>query len=78
MKRQDNLRRIEVKSRSKLRTWLKKYHAQKESIWLVTYKKSVPAYYVSWDEIVEEVLCFGWIDSLPRALETTSSGIPYA
>jgi uncharacterized protein YdeI (YjbR/CyaY-like superfamily) len=25
--------------------------------------------YVSYDEVVEEALCFGWIDSLPRKLD---------
>jgi uncharacterized protein YdeI (YjbR/CyaY-like superfamily) len=26
---------------------------------------------VTWTDIVEEALCFGWIDSLPRALDET-------
>ncbi|MEM1289466.1 MAG: hypothetical protein AAGH60_14020 [Pseudomonadota bacterium] len=33
----------------------------------MTYKKARPEWYVDYDSIVEECLCFGWIDSLPRA-----------
>ncbi len=61
--------RVEVKSRKELRAWLRVHHKQSESIWLVTYKKSTPELHVSYDEIVEEALCFGWIDSLPRKLD---------
>lgn len=63
------LKQVEVKSRNELRRWLAANHLQKESIWLVTYKKLVPEWYVAYASIVEEALCFGWIDSLPRALD---------
>ena len=39
----------------------------------MTYKKHVPDKYVSWDEVVKEALCFGWIDSLPRKLNAERS-----
>ena len=60
-------------SREALRLWLSENHTQSESIWLVTYKKAVPAKYIPYDAIVEEALCFGWIDSLPRKLDETRS-----
>lgn len=60
---------IQVESRAEWRTWLTENHTQSEGIWLVTFKKHVPAKYVSYDDIVEEALCFGWIDSLPRKLD---------
>ncbi len=69
--------RVEVISRQEWRDWLAAHYLQKDSIWLVTYKKhtdasSVSAHskrYLSYDAIVEEALCFGWIDSLPRRLD---------
>lgn len=60
--------KVEVRSRKELRDWLRKNHKQKESIWLVSYKKN-SEYYLPYKEIVEEALCFGWIDSLPRKLD---------
>lgn len=65
--------RVQIENRAELRAWLQANHARSESIWLVSYKKHVPDKYVSWDEIVEEALCFGWIDSLPRKLDANRS-----
>ena len=65
--------RVQIESRAELRAWLQANHTRTESIWLVTYKKHVTDKYVSWDEVVEEALCFGWIDSLPRKLDPDRS-----
>ncbi len=61
--------KVQVASRAELRAWLAANYTRTESIWLVTFKKHVADKYVSWDEIAEEALCFGWIDSLPRKLD---------
>ena len=54
---------IEFRSRKELRRWLKANHEDASSFWLVTYKKHVPEHYVPYDDIVEELLCFGWVDA---------------
>ncbi len=65
---------MEVKSRAEWRQWLAEHHAQADGVWLVTYKKAAdPKRYLSYDDIVEEAICFGWIDSLPRALDAERS-----
>lgn len=68
----EDVGQVEVKSRAALRRWLSRHHTQAESIWLVSYKKSSP-HYLSYDAIVEEALCFGWIDSQPRLLDADRS-----
>ena len=68
----DDVEQVEVKNRAALRRWLTRHHTQAESIWLVSYKKSSP-HYLSYDAIVEEALCFGWIDSQPRLLDADRS-----
>jgi uncharacterized protein YdeI (YjbR/CyaY-like superfamily) len=65
----DNFKQVEVTSAAQLRAWLEAHHTQQDSIWLVTYKKHVPDKYVSVDEILDEVLCFGWIDGIRRKLD---------
>lgn len=65
----EHLKRVEVKSVRALRQWLANHHQQAESIWLVTYKKHTGDTYVSKDDIVDEALCYGWIDSVPRKLD---------
>jgi uncharacterized protein YdeI (YjbR/CyaY-like superfamily) len=69
----EDLEQVEVKSRGALRAWLAANHRQSESIWLVTYKKAVADWYVEYDAVVEECLCFGWVDSLTRAKDEQRS-----
>ena len=65
----DNFNQVEIASSQELRSWLADYHRQTESVWLVTYKKSVPNKYVSTSEVLDELLCFGWIDGIRRKLD---------
>ena len=65
----DTGEQVQVESRAAWRAWLEQNHARDQGIWLVRFKKHCAARYVSYDEAVEEALCFGWIDSLPRRLD---------
>jgi uncharacterized protein YdeI (YjbR/CyaY-like superfamily) len=69
----ENLPRVELESRAALRSWLEENHRQKSSVWLVTFKKNDPLRYLAYGDIVCELLCFGWVDSLPRKLDETRS-----
>ncbi len=64
-----DLEQVEVRSIKELRLWLKNNHTQKESVWIVIYKKSKPEFYISWSELVDQLLCFGWIDSVPYKVD---------
>lgn len=69
IKRMQEFQKVEVASVAELRAWFKANHAQAESIWVVTYKKSVPGKYVSRDAVLDEVLCFGWMDGRRMKLD---------
>jgi uncharacterized protein YdeI (YjbR/CyaY-like superfamily) len=69
MVKTENFVQVEVSSATQLRKWLENNHTQKESIWLVTYKKEIKEKYVSIQEILDELLCFGWIDGVRRKLD---------
>ncbi len=60
---------VEVTTLAQWRAWLQLNHTQRASVWLVTYKKGGSHPCVSYDEVVSEALCWGWIDSLPRKLD---------
>jgi uncharacterized protein YdeI (YjbR/CyaY-like superfamily) len=60
---------ITIDSAIKLREWLQNNHKQQKSIWLVTCKKEVEEKYVSVSEILDELLCFGWIDGVRRKVD---------
>ena len=51
------------------REWLADNHATSPGVWLIYYKKKTGKPRVSYDEAVEEALCFGWIDSRPNKLD---------
>ena len=61
--------RVEVRSREELRAWLAAEHATSRGAWVVTWKRHVSGQHVDAATVAEEALCFGWIDSLPRALD---------
>lgn len=73
MVKTENFKQLEISSPGQLRTWLEKNHAQKESIWLVTYKKDTLEKYVSKQQVLDELLCFGWIDGIARKLDESKT-----
>jgi uncharacterized protein YdeI (YjbR/CyaY-like superfamily) len=57
------LRRVRPRSRKAWREWLEKNHASSNGVWLVYAKKSSGIPSLTYNDAVEEALCFGWIDS---------------
>ena len=69
----DAYEQVEVTSVAELRQWLEAEHDRRDGAWLVTWKKNTPDKYVSYEELVRELLCVGWIDSLARRLDENRS-----
>jgi uncharacterized protein YdeI (YjbR/CyaY-like superfamily) len=65
----DNAPILTIRSRADLRDWLAVHHGEKGPVWLASFRKHHPDYPGSYEVLVEELLCWGWIDSLPRALD---------
>lgn len=65
-------RTLDVKSRAAFRTWLAKHHEKRDEIWLVYYRKSSGKKRISYNDAVEEALCFGWIDSIAKPIDEIS------
>ncbi len=63
------LEKVEVRSSQELRYWLASHFLQEQSVWLVSHKKSKPNFYLPWGDIVDQLLCFGWIDGLIKKLD---------
>lgn len=45
------------------RKWLEKNHDKEKGVWLIHYRKDTGKRNLSYNEALEEALCFGWIDS---------------
>jgi uncharacterized protein YdeI (YjbR/CyaY-like superfamily) len=50
-----------------------RHHATSRGVWLITAKRGSGRSTIPYEAVVEEALCFGWIDSLPRSLDDERS-----
>ena len=57
------------KNRDDWRDWLGRNHADESEVWLVFFKKTAPKTNLSYNDAVEEALCFGWIDGVKRSID---------
>jgi len=57
------------RNREEWRNWLEKNHAKETEVWLVFLKQHTARPNVSYNDAVEEALCFGWIDSIVKKLD---------
>jgi uncharacterized protein YdeI (YjbR/CyaY-like superfamily) len=64
-----DLEYIHFRNREEFRTWLQKYHAKSKGIWMVFYKKHTNKECIEYSEALEEILCFGWIDSIIKKID---------
>ncbi len=49
------------------RAWLEEHHATTDHLWVGYYKKATNKPSVTWEDTVEEALCYGWIDGVRRS-----------
>ena len=59
-----------VENREKWHSWLSKNHKTESEIWLIYYYKKTGKPRISYDDAVMEALCFGWIDSILKKIDT--------
>ncbi|MDD1744073.1 MAG: YdeI/OmpD-associated family protein [Methanomassiliicoccales archaeon] len=52
------------------RSWLAKNHDKEKEIWLIYYRKSSGKPRLSYNDAVEEALCYGWIDSIQKGIDS--------
>jgi hypothetical protein len=71
----DDLPQVLVTSRDQWRQGLLANAETSPSNWLVAYRRSSGLPAPSYDEVIEEALCFGWIDSTVRVRDEQSSMI---
>ncbi len=61
------MRDVFVADRADLRAWLGSHHKEPGGVWVIFYKGEKRT--LSYDDIAEEALCFGWIDSKPGKVD---------
>jgi len=66
----DHVPRVQPANRAAWRRWLRANHAKSTGIWMVFLKGAERQ--LTYEDAVEEALCFGWIDSLMRPIDARS------
>ncbi|MCF7793186.1 MAG: YdeI/OmpD-associated family protein [Candidatus Cloacimonetes bacterium] len=51
------------------RKWLKDNHDRENILWLIFYKKHTGKKSISYEDSVQEALCWGWIDSIIKRID---------
>ena len=54
---------------AELRAWLEARHERADLLWVGFHKKATGRPSITWPELVDELLCFGWIDGLRRSID---------
>ena len=49
--------------------WLEIYHATESELWVKIFKKKTGIPRVTWDDVVVETLCWGWIDGIKKSID---------
>ena len=57
---------------SKLRAWFEANHAKAPELWVGMYRKATGKKSVTWPEVVDQALSFGWIDGVRYGLDDDS------
>jgi uncharacterized protein YdeI (YjbR/CyaY-like superfamily) len=70
--REDGVAITFAANRGEWRKWLAANGTELTSVWLVLFNKNSGRESVSYEEAVEEALCFGWIDSKPNKRDSSS------
>lgn len=69
----DSYEQTEITTREQWRRWLGTNHDRSPGVWVVTHNKAVGAPHVPYDDIAEEAIAHGWIDSLRRKVDDQRS-----
>ncbi len=65
------------KSPSECRRWLERNHDKKTELWFGFYKKNSSKRGITYQEAVDEALCFGWIDGLKHGVDEESYSLRF-
>ncbi|MBN1455001.1 MAG: YdeI/OmpD-associated family protein [Methanomicrobia archaeon] len=69
----NKLTTVYVATRRDWRAWLEQHFETEKEIWLIYPKKSSGKPRISYNDAVEEALCFGWIDSMVRSIDAENT-----
>ena len=68
----DSLPILAFESGVALRDWIEQNHASSDGMWVRIYKRSAGVPSITFGEVLEHGICFGWSESKRRRFDDTS------
>lgn len=65
----ETLRTMTFVTPKELGQWLKVNHATQSELWVKIYKMNTGIQSVTWNDVVIEALCWGWIDGIKKSID---------
>lgn len=60
------------KTPAELRKWFQKIYLKEQEAWIGFYNKKSNKQSITWQQLVDEALCFGWIDGIRKKIDEES------
>jgi uncharacterized protein YdeI (YjbR/CyaY-like superfamily) len=60
------------KTQTELRKWFMRHHADTPELVIGFYKKGAPQQGITYQQALDEALCFGWIDGVRKSIDATA------
>lgn len=67
--RSKTLKTCDARTPEQWRRWLVGHHDSESEVWLVFHKRHTGQASITYEDAVDEALCFGWVDSLIKRLD---------
>jgi len=61
---------LKVQQPQDFESWLSLNGQEKKEIWVLNHKKSSGKQTVTYEQLVESALCYGWIDGVMKSIDT--------
>jgi len=71
----DEGERVHAPDAGTWRAWLAANHAESKGAWLVRGRKGFTHLHVTYEDAIQQALCFGWIDGPVRVFDDETSGL---
>jgi uncharacterized protein YdeI (YjbR/CyaY-like superfamily) len=65
----DHNRAVFFETPAELRRWLEANHETADELWIGLHRRATGRPSITWPQVVDEVLCFGWIDGIRKGID---------
>ncbi|MCC6792770.1 MAG: hypothetical protein IT336_13850, partial [Thermomicrobiales bacterium] len=68
---------VEIASVQQFESWMAAHHATERELWAAIFKKSSKRQTVTFEQLLEVALCWGWVDVMTKGIDAVRYGIRF-